>query len=348
MQGYTSGEQPDRADVIKLNTNENPYPPGPAVARALAGLQVESLRRYPPPTAMGLRQALASLHAVTPDNIIVTNGGDELLRLLLATFVDTNECIATAAPSYSLYEVLAAAHGCSMKHYPLTSEWQLPLNLAARMNADRIKLCFIVNPHAPSGALVSVAALESLASTFKGVLVIDEAYIDFVEPGLQHNALPLIHKFDNVLLLRTFSKGYSLAGLRMAYGLGPKSLIDPMQYKTKDSYNTDFIAQTLAMAAISDQSYAADTWRKVREERKALRQSLADMRLFSPESQSNFLLASVPAPHSAEMLYEQLKTAGILVRYFKIPGLDDKLRITVGTPDENKRLLTALQRALQS
>ncbi len=348
MHGYSSGEQPDRSDVIKLNTNENPYPPGPAVAKALAGLQVESLRRYPPPTAMALRKALAAMHAIDAGNIVVTNGGDELLRLLLATFVSMDECIATASPSYSLYEVLAAAHGCSMKHYPLNADWSLPQNLAAQLNADNVKLCFIVNPHAPSGILSSAAALATLARDFKGVLVIDEAYVNFVDPELGYDALPLILEFDNVLLLRTFSKGYSLAGLRMAYGIGPKSLIDPMQYKTKDSYNTDFIAQTLALAAVGDNDYAAGTWLKVRQQRGALRESLSALKLTTPASQSNFLLATVPAPHQAEHIYQELKTAGILVRYFKLPGLDDKIRITIGTPEENQRLLHELQRLLHN
>jgi len=347
MRGYSSGEQPDRADVIKLNTNENPYPPGPAVAKALADLRVESLRRYPPPTALSLRKSLADLHKVKVDNLIVTNGGDELLRLFLATFVSPDETIATAAPSYSLYEVLAAAHGCHMRDYPLNADWSLPADLAARLNADRIKLCFIVNPHAPSGTLVPVAQLDSLAREFRGLLVIDEAYIDFVDPALGHDALPLINKYDNVMILRTFSKGYSLAGLRMAYGIGPQALIDPMQYKTKDSYNTDFIAQTLAQAAISDQHYAADTWRKVREQRTVLRSALAALQLSTPPSQSNFLLATVPPQWKAQALYEGLKAAGVLVRYFKLPGLDDKLRITVGTAEENQRLLRELTRLMQ-
>src|SRR5690606_1928869 len=151
MQGYASGEQPDRADVIKLNTNENPYPAGPAVAAALAAIRVEDLRRYPPPTALPLRRELATLHNLEADNVLVTNGGDELLRLLLATFVAPGERIATASPSYSLYDVLAAAHGCEMQGFPLNADWSLPDDLASRMNAAGIKLCFIVNPHAPSG-----------------------------------------------------------------------------------------------------------------------------------------------------------------------------------------------------
>jgi histidinol-phosphate aminotransferase len=346
MQGYVSGEQPEGPGIIKLNTNENPYPPGPAVARALAGITVEQLRRYPPPTALALRQSLAALHQLDVDNLVVTNGGDELLRLLLATFVEPGQSIAVAEPSYSLYEVLAAAHGAEVRRIPLETDWSLPVDFAAQLNASGASLCFVVNPHAPSGTLTNAATLRELARQFRGVLVIDEAYVDFVDPELGHDCLPLIGDCDNLVLLRTFSKGYSLAGLRMAYGIGARGLIDPMQYKTKDSYNTDFIAQTLARAAIEDHAYAANTWRLVREERSRLREALAQRGLNSPPSQTNFLLATVPPPHDARDLYEGLKQAGILVRHFRISGIEDKLRITIGTAEENERLLAALDRLL--
>ncbi|MEY4641876.1 MAG: hypothetical protein RLZZ227_1870 [Pseudomonadota bacterium] len=346
MTGYTSGEQPDRPDIIKLNTNENPYPPGPAVEQALRAIQVHSLRRYPPPTAMQLRQSLAQLHKVGSDNLIVTNGGDELLRLVLATFVEMGECIGVADPSYSLYDVLAAAHGCGLKKFPLHADWSLPPDFAAQLNAAHVKLCFIVNPHAPSGYLTSAADIEKIAREFRGVLVLDEAYVDFVDPAAAHNCIPLTEKLDNVLILRTLSKGYSLAGLRMAYGIGPRVLVDPMQYKTKDSYNTDYIAQTLARAAIEDQHYAADTWRRVREQRAWLGSELQRLGFRMPPSQSNFLLATTPASQQASALYRALKDAGILVRYFNVPGLDDKLRITIGSPEENQKLVDTLRRIL--
>jgi histidinol-phosphate aminotransferase len=353
MTGYTSGEQPNDAETIKLNTNENPYPPGPAVEQALRAIQVQSLRRYPPPTATPLRESLARLHQVSSDNVVVTNGGDELLRLVLATFVEPftasakGECIGVADPSYSLYDVLAAAHGCGVKKYPLRADWGLPHDLAAQLNADKVKLCFIVNPHAPSGHLTSAADIEKLARAFNGVLVLDEAYVDFVDPALAHDCIPLTSQLGNLLILRTFSKGYSLAGLRMAYGIGSRALVDPLQYKTKDSYNTDYIAQTLARAAIEDQAYAADTWRRVREQRAWLVRELDLLGLKSPPSQSNFLLATVSAPHAASAVYQALKDAGILVRYFKLPGLEDKLRITVGSPEENRKLVDALKKILQ-
>lgn len=347
MQGYTSGEQPESAGVIKLNTNENPYPPGPAVARALAALSVEDLRRYPPPTALGLRQAVARLHGLDEEQVIITNGGDELLRLAIATFVSPQERIGVAEPSYSLYRVLADAHGCAYETLDLADDWTPPADLAGQLNARHIKMTFLVNPHAPSGTLVPVERVRDIALAFKGVLVLDEAYVDFIDPALGYDSSRLLDDCDNVLILRTFSKGYSLAGLRMAYGLGAPSLISPMLYKTKDSYNTDYIAQQLAQAALEEQDYAGVTWQRVREAREALLRALAALGFSCPSSQSNFLLATVPAGNEARHLYEGLKEAGILVRYFDLPRLDDKLRITVGTPEENAALLDALNALLK-
>jgi histidinol-phosphate aminotransferase len=200
----------------------------------------------------------------------------------------------------------------------------------------------VVNPHAPSGKLTAAAELRQLAGDFKGLLVIDEAYVDFVDPGLKHDCVPFVRELENVIILRSLSKGYSLAGLRMAYGIGAKVLIDPMQYKTKDSYNTDLIAQTLARAAIEDQPYARGTWQKVREQREWLRAELGKLGLQAPASQSNFLLAEVSEGFEAVKIYEALKARGILVRYFKLPRLDNRLRITIGTPEENRKLITAL------
>lgn len=342
MTGYTSGEQPESPDVIKLNTNENPFPPGPGVEAALASLKCSDLRRYPPPTASALSESIADLHNLSLDNIMVTNGGDELLRLAISTFVEQEESIGVAEPSYSLYPVLAAAQGCAYVTYPLKDNWALPEDYAALLNRDGIKMCFVVNPHAPSGCLTSVAELRALASAFKGVLVIDEAYVDFVDPALEYSTLALIKDHDNVLILRTFSKGYSLAGLRMGYGIGSASLISPMQNKTRDSYNTDFISQTLAQAAIIDQYYAQETWQYVRKQREQLQNGLKDLGITCAPSQSNFLLATVPAEISAKGVHAELKEKGILVRYFNLPRLDNKLRITIGTEAENAVLINRL------
>ncbi|PCJ39495.1 MAG: histidinol-phosphate transaminase [SAR86 cluster bacterium] len=347
MVGYIPGEQPGSSDFIKLNTNENPFAPGPAVQEALAAINVDNLRRYPQPTALELRTSIAAQHTIGKENIIVTNGGDELLRLAISTFVETDEAIAVAEPTYTLYEVLAQAHGCNYIRFTLNEDWSLPVNFAKSLNNSNVKMCLLPNPHAPSGTLMPVKELAAIASEFNGILLIDEAYVDFIDPDLNHDCIKLIKQFDNILLLRTFSKGYSLAGLRIAYGIGSLSLINPMQSKTKDSYNIDFIAQKLAQAALEDQDYARKTWDFVRSQRAMLKDALADLGLSSVDSQSNFLLVNVPELINAEKLYKSLKQHGILVRHFQQAGQENFVRITVGNTDENQLLLKTLKLLLE-
>lgn len=344
MQGYTWGEQPQDADTLKLNTNENPYPPSPAVTAALHAFDVTRLRRYPPPLADEFRDAAAAVHGVSREHIVVTHGGDELLRLAITTFLDPGVPLGVLEPSYSLYPVLAQIQDCPLAQVPLDAAFQPPADTVARWNAAGANLAMVVNPHAPSGTLLGVDLLERMAREFNGVLLLDEAYIDFVDPAHGHDAVRLARELPNVLLLRTLSKGYSLAGLRFAYGIASPELLAPITTKTRDSYNMDALAQALATAAMKDQPYAADTWRRVREERARLGAALTNLGLTAPPSESNFLLATVPAfwRQDAKAVYEHLKSAGILVRYFPHEGLSDKLRITVGTPAENDRLLAAL------
>lgn len=350
MTGYSSGEQPLQAKVIKLNTNENPYPATPAVAKALAEFRVEDLRRYPQPLANEFRKAAAQYHRLSIDNIIPTNGGDELIRLLITTFVDPGQSIVLAEPSYSLYPVLAEIQDCPIERIDLRDDWTMGPDFPEQLNASGAKLAFIVNPHAPSGLLSSVAELRRVAQAFQGVVVIDEAYIDFVDPDIAHDTLVLTHELDNVVILRTMSKGYSLAGLRFAYGVGPADLIAPMLYKTRDSYNTDAISQALATAALIERDVAALGWQKVRAERGRVANALQAMGFRCAPSQSNFLLAQAPSAdarfENAELLarecYQRLKNDGILVRYFDMPRLRDKLRITIGTAEENDTLLQHL------
>ncbi len=344
MTGYVPGEQPSSAGVVKLNTNENPFPPPRAVHDALSSVEPEQLRKYPPPDAKGFREAAAEAHGVGPENVLATNGGDELLRLAVTTFVEPGDPVGIAEPSYSLYPVLAAIHGSSVHRVPLEADWAPPEDLAERMNKTGVALTFLVNPHAPSGRLLGVERLASIATRLNGVLVVDEAYVDFVDPGVGYDPLRLVRDLDNVVLLRSMSKGYSLAGLRFGYGLGPASLIEPMATKTQDSYNTDAIAQTLATAALRARDEAARTWEAVRKERRRLREALADLGLESPASEANFLLAHVPEELGpAAAVQEALKARGVLVRHFDQPRLRDKLRITVGRQEENDALLAALR-----
>jgi len=346
-QGYVPGRQ--RATIeAKLNTNENPYPPCPAVLEVLQRIDGNMLRRYPPPLADGFRAAAAAVHGVAADNLIAVNGGDELLRLAVYTFVEPGAPIGTLEPSYSLYPVLAALHGSPIVAVDLDPDWDIPESTASTWNAAGVRLAFVVDPHAPTGRLTPVEPLRRLAAEFRGVLVIDEAYVDFVDPELDHDAVALVRERDNVLLLRTLSKGYSLAGLRFGYGIGHSELIAPMLTKTRDSYNVDAIAQALATAALEHRTEAARTWVAVRRDREALRRDLAALGLAAPPSQSNFLLTSVSAPGGAATVAARLEQDRVLVRHFAAPRLEDKLRITVGTPAENARLLAALARILGS
>lgn len=348
MHGYQWGEQPQGGDAVKLNTNENPYPPSPKVQEALAQLDAAVLRTYPRPTADPLRDHLALMHGLSRDHVLVTHGGDEGLRLAMTTFVDPGTAFGMAEPSYSLYPVLAQIQDARIVTVDLTDDWQPPQDLAARLNEAGARLTCLVNPHAPSGTLTDVGRIAEIAHALDGVLLVDEAYVDFVDPALGHDLTPLLRELPNLLLLRTFSKGYSLAGLRLGYLLGAPELIAPMLTKTRDSYNVDAISQALGEAAVRDRAYAEQTWTRVRDSRRALRDGLAQLGLVAPDSQTNFLLAQVPAGSrlSARELYELLKARRILVRWFDAPRLRDRLRITVGTAEQNQQLVAALQEAL--
>ncbi len=343
---YVPGEQPQDGEVVKLNTNENPYPPCKPVLEAIRSVPGELLRRYPPPSAEGFRCVAAKVHGLTPEHVIATNGGDELLRLALTAFCDPRPAqgkpvssgggVGMAEPSYSLYPVLAGIQDTAVVRVPLEEDWAVPADFAQRLNDAGSRLAILVNPHAPSGRLEPVAALESIARAFHGVLMIDEAYVDFSA----HDSLPLLESqrgLDNVLLLRTLSKGYSLAGLRFGYGLGSPAVIEALA-KVKDSYNTDILSQTAAIAALENRDLAARTWEAVITERQRITTELTKRGYRVYPSESNFILAVPPAGSpGAPAVYESLKAKRIFVRYFDQDRLRDKLRITVGTPAAERR-----------
>ena len=343
MRGYIPGEQSVVEGVIKLNTNENPYPASPLVADTLAGIQVGDLRRYPLPTADQFRKTAAQVHQLDPLNIIPTNGGDELLRLAITTFVDEKETIAITKPSYSLYPILTKIQNCSLTEISLSHNFGLPNNFTDLIKRTNAKMCILVNPHAPTGSLLPMSFINELAESFPGVLVIDEAYVDFVDPSENYNCIPLVKKHNNLLLLRTLSKGYSLAGLRFGYGIADPSLIEPMMSKTRDSYNTDYVSQKLATAALLSQDYAKNTWDKIRWSRQDLMKRLTDLGLKAFPSQTNFLLTQVPEEVGASTLYNKLKQQNILVRYFNEESLRDKIRISIGSEKENDFLISSIK-----
>jgi len=339
--GYTPGFQPKAAEVVKLNTNENPYPPSPRVMEVLAGIRPEQLRRYPDPLGTAFREAAAELNGVTPDNIMCCNGGDDLLSIAVRAFCDERRPLAYPVPTYSLYPVLAKLENCEAIEIPFDKEFNLPASLARTGAA----LTIVCNPNAPTGTVVPAGELASLAAEIKGVLLIDEAYADFAEC----NCVSLTRDFDNVIVLRSLSKGYSLAGLRFGYAIAHKDLIDGL-IKVKDSYNVDAVAIALATAAIKDQAYFRQNVEKIKQERRRLTEQLRTMGFAVADSNSNFVFAKVRAknlsPLPAASVQEQLAQRNIFIRYWNTPGISDKLRISVGTKEQNEKLIEALKEIL--
>ncbi|MHC4655059.1 MAG: pyridoxal phosphate-dependent aminotransferase [Planctomycetota bacterium] len=244
--GYEPGFQPKQTDVLKLNTNENPYPPSPQVIKVLAEIDAEKLRRYPDPVGEQFRQAAAQVHGLSADNILCCNGGDELLTIAFRAFCDENRPVAYPVPTYSLYPVLANLQNCKAIEVPFDSEFNLPPRLAA----TGAGLTIVCNPNAPSATFIEPGELASFADELEGILLIDEAYIDFADD----NCVNLVKDFDNVIILRSMSKGYGLAGLRFGYAIASPPLIAGL-LKIKDSYNVNALAIAVATAAIKDQKY---------------------------------------------------------------------------------------------
>jgi histidinol-phosphate aminotransferase len=336
IRGYEPGFQPKETDVIKLNTNENPYPPSPEVLKVLSEISPERLRKYPDPLGDEFRQAAAEINSVRFEDIMCCNGGDDLLTMAFRAFCDKNRPVAYPVPTYSLYPVLAKLQNCRAIEVPFDGEFNLPAKLAGTKAA----LTIVCNPNAPNGSFVSVDELASLADELSGVLLIDEAYVDFAES----NCTQLIKEFDNVIVLRSLSKGYGLAGLRFGYAIAQSNLIKGLM-KVKDSYNVDSVALAVATAAINDQKYFTETTEKVKKARGLLIEQLRDLGFEVPQSHANFVLARCK-DRKADIIFDELKKRRIYVRYFDLPGLEDKLRITVGTDEQNSKLISALKEIL--
>jgi histidinol-phosphate aminotransferase len=335
MHGYTPGEQPGVGErVVKLNTNENPFPPSPKVIQAIQNVEPEMLRRYPNPTADAFRCAAAELLDVTPDMILAGNGSDDILTIATRTFVPAGGTLAYPDPTYSLYPVLANLEEAKSVTVPWERDYSLPIDALVETKAHAV---YLANPNAPTGTFVSPMKVEELARQFRGLILIDEAYVDFAED----HCVPLVREYENVVISRTLSKAYSLAGLRFGYAVGQPHVIAEMM-KVKDSYNTDAISVVAATAAIQDQEYARRSWDHVRQERQRLSSELTQMGWKVVPSQANFILVTVPSG-KGEQAYLGLKQQGILVRYFDKPGLKDKVRITVGSMQENNALLGGIK-----
>lgn len=335
LDGYVPGEQPSPgARVVKLNTNENPYPPSPRVLEAIRALPAHALQRYPHPMAQEFREAASRVLGVPVDAILAGNGSDDILTIATRTFLSPGDALAYPEPTYSLYPVLARLQDARIVTVPWNEGWSLPV---AALAASGARAIYLANPNAPSGTRVSASEVEALARAFDGVVLVDEAYVDFAD----EDCLDLALRLPNVVVSRTLSKAYGLAGLRFGFAVTRPALVREMA-KVKDSYNCDAVSITAAAAAITDQDYARGTWAKIRAERDRLTRALEGIGWSVLPSQANFVLAGVPGARRAAQVHSALKARGVLVRYFDLPGLDDKLRITVGTPDDTDALMSAL------
>ena len=341
MQGYKPGEQPKPGTpIIKLNTNENPYPPSPKALEVLRSLDSEWLRRYPDPYGRDFCRAISEALEVAADWIIVTNGSDDMLNILIRACAEGKERkVVYPTPSYVLYRTLASLQAAEVVEIPYSKSYCLPIEELVAANGA---VTLIATPNSPSGHIIPLGDLRALASRVSGVLAIDEAYVDFAD----YSALSLVREFNNVIILRTMSKGYSLAGLRLGFGIANPQLISGL-FKVKDSYNVDALAIEIGTAAMQDQEYKNNCANKVKRSRSQLIIDLRQIGFEVRDSQGNFLLVT-PPDNSAAAIYQSLKEKDILVRYFNSPGLDDKLRITVGTEAQNEKLLQELKLLIQS
>ncbi|CEJ45570.1 histidinol-phosphate transaminase [Umezakia ovalisporum] len=335
MASYIPGEQPQPGvEMIKLNSNENPYPPSPGVLAVLRNIEGEWLRRYPEPLGGEFRRGVREVLGVPTDWIIVGNGSDEILNLVMRACTEPGKKVVYPIPTYVLYMTLTQMQAAELVEIPYGVDYKLPLSELIAANGA---VTFIASPNSPSGHIVPISDLRTLASCLSGVLVIDEAYVDFAED----NALALVKEYDNVIVIRTLSKGYSLAGLRLGFGVANPQLLDGL-FKVKDSYNIDAIACALGTAAITDQVYKNACVAKIKASRTQLATDLKQLGFHVWDSNTNFLLVQ-PPQENAQYLYQQLKERQILVRYFPHPGLDNKLRITVGTDAQNQVLVERLK-----
>jgi histidinol-phosphate aminotransferase len=336
---YVPGEQPQDQQYVKLNTNENPYPPSPGVIEAINAYDKNRLKLYPDPESTKLREALAGYFDVTREQVFIGNGSDEVLAHAFQAFFKQDKPLLFPDISYSFYPVYCALYGIDYKTVPLADDFSIRVEDYMVENGGVI----FPNPNAPTSRLMELQQIDKLCQNNESVVIVDEAYIDFGG----ESAIPLTRDYNNLLVVHTFSKARSLAGLRLGYAIGHEDLIEGLN-RIKNSFNSypiDSIAQIAAVASIEDESYLGQTRQKIIQTRARLTQSLADMQFEVLPSAANFVFAR-HRKEAAESLYRQLKKQGVLVRFFNKPRIDNYLRITVGTDSETDTLIEKLKEIL--
>ena len=342
LAGYTPGDQPRAGKFIKLNTNENPYPASPAVARAISAT-VGRLNRYPDPMAEAFRIRAAGVLGVGPDWILCGNGSDDLLTILVRAFVGSGQWLRLPYPSYVLFTTLAGIQGARHEEINFQRDWTLPDRFSAAR--DGLRLAFLPNPNSPSGTVVPPERVFELAERLPCPLVVDEAYADFADV----NCLSLVARSEKIIVTRSLSKSYALAGLRFGFAVAQPHVIRQLA-KVKDSYNCDSLSIAAATAAIDDEAWLAENRAKIIDTRRRLTGQLRSLGFAVPDSRANFVWCTHPETKSksktkasAKSIYEKLKAAAVLVRYMDYPGWGDGLRISVGTDDQIDALTDLLR-----
>ena len=358
MKAYAPGEQ--LKGCIKLNTNECAWGPAPAVLKAVCSVTEDQLRLYPSPLCDKVRQAASEVFGVQPAQVLVGNGSDDCLTIIMRTFSQPGDSVACAWPTYSLYDTLASIQGVGIQHVDWSAQpdpalgeadgvpgWHLPITGLLQTAA---RVVFIANPNNPSATRVPLPALEYLATHLKGILVVDEAYIDYAldGDGMAASFLGKLDAYPNVIILRTFSKSYSMAGARLGLMFAHVELINHMN-KVKDSYNVNALTQLAGEAALLDRDYFRWLVGETIKQRKALEAACKGFGWTWPASDANFLLVEVGSAAKAGALYERCRDGGVLVRYWgSRPELATKLRVTVGTKESVDKFVSIVTQALPS
>jgi len=341
LEPYVPGEQPRRRDLVKLNTNENPYPPSPQVLAAVRAAADESLRLYPPPEADEFKAAIATYHGIETGQVFVGNGSDEVLAHVFYALLNHGRPVLFPDITYSFYPVYCRLYGIPSREIPLTEDYRVEIADYAGVNGGIV----LANPNAPTGCALPLAAIEALLAAHPdSVVVIDEAYVDF---GAQ-SAIPLVRHYPNLLVVQTLSKSRALAGLRLGFAVGDVGLIAALD-TVKNSFNSyplDRLAIAGGVAAFADDAYFQIMRSRVMASREALVAALVDLGFEVLPSAANFLFARHRQRAGAE-LFEALRRDGVLVRHFTRPRIDRFLRITVGTEAQNARLIAALEALLR-
>ena len=341
---YVPGEQPKLSQLIKLNTNESPYGPSPKALAAIAAANTEALRLYPDPNSDALKQSIAKLHGLTANQVFVGNGSDEVLAHVFLGLLKHEHPILFPDITYSFYPVYCKLYGISFDNIPLSDDFSISVADYLKKNNGRNGGIIFPNPNAPTGRALPLKNIETLLeSNQDSVVVIDEAYVDYGTDS----AIALVHQYPNLLVIRTLSKSYALAGLRVGYAVGHSDLIEALE-RVKNSFNSypiDKLAMAGAIAAIEDQDYLKKISQAVIKTRENLIQSLNTLGFETIPSSANFIFTKHPK-HDAVVIAAKLREKHIIVRHFKLPRIDQYLRITIGTDEQCDELVKAIKEIL--